>query len=150
MPTNSVRFLADNCQQTSTRIYIEYWLALDGHKNLPTLTHVPASNTYLHRHLHTLTYLHKHFKDFHTDNYLHTHISAQTLICTHISFMHTRYKQHSPSLRAGGREKIYYKVLLRDVAPSRGPRLCRPYKISSHSSIWTNKIINHWLWLEFL
>ena len=102
-------------------------------------TYLPTPNNYLHTntYLHTLSYLHKHFK-----NLFYIHLLTHTLTYTHTStymLLHTN-SVHRPSGRAdkinltnaaalNPFQKICYKVLFRNVAPSRGPRLWRPYKI---------------------
>ena len=142
MPTNSLRFQTENCRQCSFRFYIKLWLALDTHTDLNELTFTHTL-TYTHALAHAPTYLHKHFKDVHTNTYLHTHISAHTLTYTHIYTHLDTYILRKDSIRrpsgpAAGKSftstvtsnpfwKIYYKLMLRNWAPSRGPRLCRPF-----------------------
>ena len=142
MPTNSVRihavklstnFSKDSCRiftsvrcihrliRTNTRTYLQSYT-----KQLPS-----------HKHLHTLSYLHKHFKDL-----FYIHLLTHTLTYTHTStymVLHTKSVRR-PSGRAdeinltntaalNPFQKICYEVMFRNVAPSRGPRLCRPFKI---------------------
>ena len=110
-------------------------------------TYLPTPNNYLHTntYLHTLSYLHKHFK-----NLFYIHLLTHTLTYTHTStymILHTNSVRR-PSGRAdeinltnaaalNPFQKICYKVLFRNVAPSRGPRLCRPFRYNMGSSSGT-------------
>ena len=58
-----------NCVQNSVRIHVEFSLAFHAYTDLSTQTH-----------LHTLSYLHKHFK-----NIFHIHLLTHTLTYTHTS-----------------------------------------------------------------
>ena len=91
-------------------------------------TYLPTPNNYLHTntYLHTLSYLHKHFK-----NLFYIHLLTHTLTYTHTStymILHTNSVRR-PSGRAdeinltnaaalNPFQKICYKVLFRNVAPS--------------------------------
>ena len=147
MLTNSLRFQAENCRQSSFRIYTKLWLALDTHTDLNELTFTHTL-TYTHALTHAPTYLHKHFKDVHTNTYLRTHISAAyTHLHTHLAtYILRKDSIRRPSGPAAGKSftstvtsnpfwKIYYKLMLRNWAPSRGSRLCRPLIYSKASEM---------------
>ena len=101
-------------------------------------TYLPTPNNYLHTntYLHTLSYLHKHFKKpfqhtpFNTYTHLHTHTSTYMILHTN-SVRRPSGRADEINLTNAAAlnpfQKICYKVLFRNVAPSRGPRLCRPF-----------------------
>ena len=123
----------------------------DSHRSLTSVRclhrhmYLPTSNTYLHTRAYTHTYLHTNVLKIFTKTFLYAHIfqhihsptraHKHTHLATNI--LHTNSIR--PALRAGRLrknftitvplnlfQKICYKVLLGNVAPSRGPRLCRP------------------------
>ena len=142
MLTNSLRFQAENCRQSSFRIYTKLWLALDTHTDLnePTFTH---TLTYTHALTHAPTYTNT-LKTFtqtltYTHTFQHIHSPTHTHLATYIL---RKDSIRRPSGPAAGKSftstvtsnpfwKIYYKLMLRNWAPSRGPRLCRPFFIRS-------------------
>ena len=76
--------------------------------------------TYTHALTHAPTYLHKHFKDVHTNTYLHTHTFQHIHSPTHTSsYIYLTKKIASAALRVGGRNKFHihcnFESILKDL-----------------------------------